>query len=77
MGIATRRTSESHRISTRKRTSPIRRGGRVVERVRTAGRLPTNVAFGSRGEKKIYVTEDQLGQMEAFDVGTDGLPLYV
>ena len=50
--------------------------GHVVERIRTAGRLPTNVAFGARGEKKIYVTEDELGQIEVFDVGTNGLSLF-
>jgi hypothetical protein len=25
----------------------------------------------------MYVTEDELGNMEVFDVGTDGLPLYM
>lgn len=50
--------------------------GRVVGRIPTAGRQPTNVAFGPQGEKKIYVTEDELGQLEVFEVGTDGLPLY-
>jgi gluconolactonase len=50
--------------------------GRVADRIRTAGRLPTNVAFGAPGEKKIYVTEVELGQVEVFDVDTDGLPLY-
>ena len=50
--------------------------GCVAERIRTTGRRPSNVAFGARGEKKIYVTECELGQLEVFDVGTDGLPLY-
>ncbi len=50
--------------------------GQVVERIRTTGRRPTNVAFGAPGEKRIYVTEDELGQLEVFDVETDGLPLY-
>jgi gluconolactonase len=50
--------------------------GAVVRRIKTAGRLPTNVAFGPKGSKKIYVTEDEFGTMEVFDVGTDGLPLY-
>ncbi len=52
------------------------RVGRVVERIHTAGRLPTNVAFGAKGQKKIYVTEDELGQIEVFNAGTDGLSLY-
>lgn len=50
--------------------------GHVVDRIPTMGRLPTNVAFGARGEKKIYVTEDELGQIEVLDVDTEGLPLY-
>ncbi|MGH3145015.1 MAG: SMP-30/gluconolactonase/LRE family protein [Rubrobacter sp.] len=50
--------------------------GAVVERIETAGRLPTNVAFGPSGERKIYVTETDLGQVEVFEVGTEGLRLY-
>lgn len=50
--------------------------GAVVERIKTKGRLPTNLAFGPPGSKKIYVTEDEFGTMEVFGVGTDGLPLY-
>lgn len=51
-------------------------GGVVVECIPTQGRWPTNVAFGAGEERRIYVTEDQFGQMEAFDVGTAGLQLY-
>jgi gluconolactonase len=50
--------------------------GDVVERIRMTGQLPTNVAFGAWGENKIYVTEGELGQIEVFDVGTNGLPLF-
>jgi gluconolactonase len=50
--------------------------GQVVDRIRTAGRLPTNVAFGASGEKRIYVTEAEYGQLEMVDVDTEGLPLY-
>jgi gluconolactonase len=50
--------------------------GRVVKRVRTQGKQPSNVAFGPAKEKKIYVTEDELGTLEVLDVDTDGLPLY-
>jgi len=50
--------------------------GAVVERLKTKGRMPTNLAFGPPGSKRIYVTEDEFGTMEVFDVGTDGLPLY-
>jgi len=50
--------------------------GSVVRRIRTQGRNPTNVAFGPDGEKRIYVTEHELGQIEVFDVDTPGLSLY-
>ncbi len=50
--------------------------GEVVRRIETAGRLPTNVAFGRSGEQKIYVTEDEFGRLEAFEVETEGLRLY-
>jgi len=50
--------------------------GEVVKRIKTKGRMPTNCAFGPKRSKKLYVTEDELGTMEVFDVGTDGFPLY-
>ena len=50
------------------------RGGRPA-RLSTAG-APTNVAFGRRGEQRIYVVEDEKGTIEVHDVGVDGLPLY-
>lgn len=50
--------------------------GSVRTRIRTEGSAPTNVAFGRDGEKRIYVTEDEHGTIEAFDVGTSGLPLH-
>jgi gluconolactonase len=50
--------------------------GTVVGRIRTEGSLPTNLAFGPPGSRRIYVTEDEFGTMEVFDVDTDGLPLY-
>ena len=37
----------------------------------TAGRR-TNVAFGRRGEQRIYVVEDEKGTIEVHDVGVDG-----
>jgi hypothetical protein len=52
------------------------RNGEVLERIRTAGKLPTNEAFALPGRKRIHVTEYELGQGEAFDVPTDGLPLW-
>jgi gluconolactonase len=50
--------------------------GKVVERIETVGSLPTNVAFALAGNRRIAVTEYELGQMEVYDVPTDGLPLW-
>jgi len=50
--------------------------GGVVDRIRTRGALPSNVAFGPSGSRRLYVTEDEFGAMEVFDVGVDGLPLH-
>ncbi len=50
--------------------------GKVVDRIRTAGRAPTNVAFGPDGQNRIYVTEHELGQIETFDVDASAFPLY-
>lgn len=50
--------------------------GTLVERIATKGAKPTNLAFGTPGERKIYVTEDEYGVLEAIDVDTDGLPLF-
>ncbi len=50
--------------------------GSVAERIKTGGSLPTNLAFGSKGEKKIYVTEVESSVLEIIEVDTEGLPLY-
>ncbi len=50
--------------------------GKVSERIKLEGRLPTNCAFGPEGSKKLYITETEFGRMEVFDVGVDGFPLY-
>ena len=42
----------------------------------TAGKLPTNVAFALPGNQRIAVTEYELGQVEIYDVPTDGLALW-
>lgn len=52
------------------------RDGEVVERIETVGNLPTNVAFALPGNKRIAVTEYEFGQLEMYDVPTDGLPLW-
>ena len=46
------------------------------EGIKTAGAMPTNLVFGPRGEKKIYVTEVESGSVQILDVETDGLPLH-
>ncbi len=50
--------------------------GEIIERIKTAGNAPTNVAFGANGEKRLYVTEHELGQIEVFDVDAKALPLF-
>jgi gluconolactonase len=50
--------------------------GVVLKRIKLDGPSPTNIAFGPHGSKKIYVTEQGIGQFEVHNVDTDGLPLY-
>jgi gluconolactonase len=50
--------------------------GAAVRRLPTAGMLPTNVAFALPGQYRLHVTEYEHGQMEAFQVDCDGLPLW-
>lgn len=49
--------------------------GSVVRRIKTDGSMPTNLVFGPKGEKKIYVTEVETGSVQVMDVDTDGFPL--
>jgi gluconolactonase len=50
--------------------------GNVEGRILTEGRRPTNLAWGSEGDRRIFVTEIELGRIEIHDTGTPGLPLY-
>lgn len=50
--------------------------GALVERLPLEGKYPTNVAFGPPGEKRIYVTEQEVGRIEVLEVDTEGLPLH-
>lgn len=50
--------------------------GNVNRRIKTEGKYPTNVAFGPGDEKKLYVTENQYGAIELFDVDTTSAELY-
>jgi gluconolactonase len=50
--------------------------GRVSDRLRTEGAKPTNLAWAAAGSRRIHVTEVERNQMEALEVGVDGLPLH-
>jgi gluconolactonase len=50
--------------------------GEVVQRILTAGKLPTNVAFALPGQKCLHITEYEFGQMETIKLAVDGLPLW-
>lgn len=50
--------------------------GRIVDRLKTDGSAPTNVAFGPDGERRIYVSEHEKGRIEVFDVDAEALPLH-
>ena len=52
------------------------RDGAVVKRMATHGRQPSNVAFALPGRRRLHVTEFQFGQMESYEAGCDGLPLW-
>ena len=51
--------------------------GEVVRRIKTHGTMPTNVAFGLPGTRRVFVTECELGTLESHQVGADGLPLHL
>jgi gluconolactonase len=50
--------------------------GAVAARYPVSGSLPTNVAFGPPGSRRIYVTENVHGQIECLDAPADSLPLH-
>jgi gluconolactonase len=52
------------------------RSGKVVRRISTHGKLPTNLAFGPNSEQTIYVTEVEHGCLESHPVTTSGMALY-
>jgi gluconolactonase len=49
--------------------------GTVARRIKTEGSMPTNLVFGPKGKKKIYVTEVETGSVQVLEVDTDGFPL--
>lgn len=51
-------------------------GGRVVERLATAGMLPTNLCFGAPGLGCLYVTEAESGVVQRLAVNADAHPLH-
>jgi len=50
--------------------------GSIQRRIPTRGNKPTNISFGLPDQKKIYVTEDETGVLQAIDVDTTGLLLF-
>ena len=50
--------------------------GSILKHMPLVGKRPTNAAFGPDGENTLYITDQDIGQMEAYDVGVDGFPLY-
>ena len=50
--------------------------GEVLQRIKTEGMCPSNLAFGRHGQKQIYVTEVLSGSVQVYDVATDGYPLH-
>ena len=52
------------------------REGAVAERIKVEGTHPTNLAFGPRGEKRIYVTEVSTSSVQVHDVPCGGAPLH-
>ena len=52
------------------------RDGRIVERVRTPGSKPTNVAFGGPDRRTLILTEVETAAVYRRLVATPGLPLF-
>lgn len=50
--------------------------GSVEDRIATEGQNPSNVAWGPDGDRRLFVTEHQLGQIELHETTTTALPLY-
>jgi gluconolactonase len=50
--------------------------GKVRQRIKVGGSMPSNLLFAPQGEKKIYVTEVETGSVRILDVETDGMPLW-
>lgn len=52
------------------------RDGEAIQRIKTEGAAPTNVAFAAPGSGRLFCVEDELGRIEVFDVDADGLALH-
>jgi gluconolactonase len=50
--------------------------GRVKERIKTDGILPTNLAFDRPGSKRLLVTEAEKNQLFFIETDREGLPLH-
>lgn len=49
--------------------------GKVSNRFQTSGNLPTNLAFGSNRQRRIYITEYEFGAVEILNTNSAGLAL--
>jgi len=50
--------------------------GKVTNRIKLEGNLPTNIAFDLQNKKRILITEASKNQLILMDTNQDGLPLY-
>jgi gluconolactonase len=52
------------------------RWGHITDEIELPGKTPTNVAFGGRGRKKLFITETETNSVYVVKIGIAGLPLY-
>lgn len=54
----------------------LNKNGLLVKRLKILGKSPTNICFGPFGKGIIYITEQELGQVELYEVNVDGFNLF-
>lgn len=54
----------------------LNKNGLLVKRLKILGKSPTNICFGPFGKRIIYITEQELGQVELYKVNVDGFNLF-
>jgi len=50
--------------------------GQVVDYIFAGGAYPTNIAFGGKENKKLYITEIETNSVYIVDLGIEGQPLF-